>query len=291
MNYYIDTEFWENGANEPIRLISIGIVAEDGRELYMENADFDWQKVPRDHWLIENVFPKMEHGDGPRCGYSLGEIAQRITAFVTARASNPVFYGYFSSYDWVVFCQIFGRMVDLPKGFPMYPMDLKQMMKERGLDSDWKRRCCPDTVDEHHALADARWNRALHKHIMDVDRLKEKARAYTVPLAVSNFRMPDPDELSKYVNPEIVSRIDELRNKSMSARITVLTRVAEALLGRPIDESEDMGRFRWVTSPAMMVKGEEQLVFDGKLVGSIRQNWDGLKFVWRFTPVNQKTDV
>lgn len=173
MNYYIDTEFWENGPHAPIRLISIGIVADDGRELYMENADFDWKKVPRDHWLMENVFPNMEHGDGSRCVYSLGEIAQRITDFVTASASKPVFYGYFSSYDWVVFCQIFGRMVDLPKGFPMYPMDLKQMMKERGLDSEWKRKRCPDPVNDHHALVDARWNCALHREILSTARRNE----------------------------------------------------------------------------------------------------------------------
>lgn len=42
----------------------------------------------------------------------------------------PKFYGYYSDYDWVVFCQLFGQMMDLPTGFPMYCRDL-QFMKDQ----------------------------------------------------------------------------------------------------------------------------------------------------------------
>lgn len=43
-------------------------------------------------------------------------------------AIKPEFYGYYADYYWVVFCWLFGRMIDLPKGFPMYCIDLKQML-------------------------------------------------------------------------------------------------------------------------------------------------------------------
>ena len=41
------------------------------------------------------------------------------------------FYGYYSDYDWVVFCWLFGKMIDLPNGFPMYCIDLKQELDNR----------------------------------------------------------------------------------------------------------------------------------------------------------------
>ena len=72
-------------------------------------------------------------------------------------------YGYYSAYDHVVLCSIFGRMIDLPNGIPMYTKDLKQMMDEKGLDKEWKRRHCPDPEGEHNALIDARWNYSLYK--------------------------------------------------------------------------------------------------------------------------------
>ena len=40
MRYFYDTEFLEDG--ETIDLISIGIVAEDGREYYAVNLNADW---------------------------------------------------------------------------------------------------------------------------------------------------------------------------------------------------------------------------------------------------------
>jgi len=78
---------------------------------------------------------------------------------------KPEFYGYYADYDWVVFCWIFGRMIDLPKGFPMYCKDLKQMMDDKGLDENWKRKNCPDPEGEHNALEDAKWNLKLYNAI------------------------------------------------------------------------------------------------------------------------------
>ena len=57
-------------------------------------------------------------------------------------------------YDWVVFCQLFGTMMDLPKGFPMFCMDIKQLCVEKG-----NPRLPEQGNGEHNALADARWNK------------------------------------------------------------------------------------------------------------------------------------
>jgi hypothetical protein len=87
--------------------------------------------------------------------------------------SKPVFYAYYADYDWVVFCWLFGKMNDLPSGFPMYCRDLKQeldVIRERVthkgmpviLEDHYKY---PKQTNEHNALADARWNLELHKFI------------------------------------------------------------------------------------------------------------------------------
>jgi hypothetical protein len=76
--------------------------------------------------------------------------------------AQPEFYAYYADYDWVVFCWLFGRMIDLPNGFPMYCRDLKQMLDEKG-NPDHKK-AVPQT-NEHNALADAKWNKELYNFI------------------------------------------------------------------------------------------------------------------------------
>jgi hypothetical protein len=66
---------------------------------------------------------------------------------------NPEFWGYYADYDWVAFCQLFGTMVSLPKGFPMYCRDLKQLLDSMGNPKFQK------DSDAHNSLSDARWIR------------------------------------------------------------------------------------------------------------------------------------
>lgn len=97
--------------------------------------------------------------------------------------SKPTFYAYYADYDWVVFCWLFGRMIDLPKGFPMYCRDLKQMMDEAvehvtGVKKESDRfdkelakvkemPTYPQNESEHSAVYDAKWNEELHKFLED----------------------------------------------------------------------------------------------------------------------------
>lgn len=85
------------------------------------------------------------------------------------------FWAYYADYDWVVFCSLFGRMIDLPKGLPMYCRDIKQLMDEIGLGVEWKRSHCPDPKGEHNALVDARWNKELYEQCRISERIKLQA--------------------------------------------------------------------------------------------------------------------
>jgi hypothetical protein len=100
------------------------------------------------------------------------------------------FYAYYASYDWVMIGQIFGKMLNITKTdrcLPMYCRDLKQMLDEtleKTSPSDYfehfhkevvtlqeklkvvkGRPDYPQQVNEHHALADARWNMELYNFI------------------------------------------------------------------------------------------------------------------------------
>lgn len=268
MKYFIDTEFIE-GFHKPlfgrrrhfIDLVSIGIVAEDGRTYYAISKEFEPKKASE--WVQDNVlYPIMrDHGYSKTLSYLHGHlsyhpsaikdvqkhygktnavIAQEVADFIQCglydvvtkitRAdawqecfykeefayikkhntfipkeiynsgtdgkgaernfriiyNQPEFYGYYADYDWVLFCSLYGRMIDLPKGFPMYCKDLKQMVDDKadhvlhfgvGTHSQgnkwypynmqeaikWVKDhpLYPKQKDEHNALADAKWNKEL----------------------------------------------------------------------------------------------------------------------------------
>lgn len=219
MKYFLDTEFIE-GFHKPmfgkrrhfIDLISIGIVCEDGRTYYAISTEFN--KNNADEWVKKNVIDKLEQKatsfyDSPRLRGNIvlyktnKQIAEEICMFCYPKqswqfknaqaeflsrakeygwiADQPEFYGYYADYDWVLFCSLFGRMIDLPKGFPMYCRDLKQMLDEAYICQEnkyvgetrlesWLKSVknhpqYPKQTNEHNALADAKWNYELYKFI------------------------------------------------------------------------------------------------------------------------------
>jgi hypothetical protein len=241
MKFFLDTEFIEGakqrrflgfnvGAPVPtIDLISIGLVAEDGREFYALNAECELGYAWANEWVRQNVllpiwhknvstalkysqfmpfslstmkhifkekgrtkqqltselyefvFPLQWLADElnkvltmPGCdvsgglvrGPGVGEYYDRGEAITWLKGLSaeitPEFWAYYADYDWVVFCQLFGRMLDLPKGFPMFCHDLKQELSRLGITSEQKQALCPDPEGEHDALVDARWDKQLH---------------------------------------------------------------------------------------------------------------------------------
>lgn len=180
MRYWFDTEFIED--ERTIDLISIGIVAEDGREYYAENADCDISKA--NAWVMQNMFPHLFHVRGGHSDAHLpgtiradcpfkpgGVIAAEIVTFVNAGAGKPEFWGCYADYDWVVLCQLFGTMMDLPKGWPMLAYDLKQWCDMLG-----NPKLPEQGKGEHHALADARWNKQAWELLADFERERAGVR-------------------------------------------------------------------------------------------------------------------
>lgn len=142
---WFDTEFLENGRT--IELLSIGLVREDGATYYAETPGSD-EIALGDDWLRANVWP---HLLGPNAQKPRHRIAREIVAFV---GEKPEFWAYYADYDWVALCQLYGRMIDLPEGWPMFCRDLKQIAGDTKLPKQEEA--------EHHALADALWTREAH---------------------------------------------------------------------------------------------------------------------------------
>lgn len=138
----MDTEFIEDG--KTIDLISIGMVREDGAELYLESLECNLTRASE--WVADHVIPGLQGGDVRLWRHV---IAGRIREFA---GEAPEVWGYFCQYDWVVLCQLFGTMMDLPKGWPMRCLDLRQWLDHRGLAHIEQA-----DADVHHALVDARW--------------------------------------------------------------------------------------------------------------------------------------
>jgi hypothetical protein len=174
MRYWFDTEFIEDGRT--IELISIGMVSEDGREFYAENADADLGRA--NEWVQENVLPhlwsrqpdkrdaNLWSRDGGTGGLmQRGHIATELRAFVGAVVNDPTpeIWAYYGDYDWVVLCQLYGRMIDLPDGWPMFAMDVKQLAVSLN-----NPRLPKQESTEHHALADARWTRDAWQFLRDL---------------------------------------------------------------------------------------------------------------------------
>lgn len=159
---FFDTEFIEWPSS--IELISIGLVSEDGQELYLENGEADISRA--DDWVRTNV---LVHLLGGAYRVPRAAIRDRIIAFVTAamarsKQDKVEFWAYFSDYDWVVFCWLFGRMIDLPQHFPRYCRDFKQTMDSFRI----KKSDLPiQTEPAHHALADAKWLRSAFLATLD----------------------------------------------------------------------------------------------------------------------------
>lgn len=145
MRIWFDTEFYENG--HTISLISIGMVREDGATFYGE-ADLAPEIASQSNWLKENVKPHLKGGDAEMTRYELRK------AIVEFAGEKPEFWAYYADYDWVALCQLFGTMMDLPAGWPMFCRDLQQAIGLAG-----RGKPPEQTSGEHDALEDAQWTR------------------------------------------------------------------------------------------------------------------------------------
>lgn len=173
----MDTEFLEDGVT--IDPVSIAIITEDhdGPELYLEFDSREWTQEPND-FVKEHVLPhlwsrqesKREFNEWERQPHHVGGLVSRregralIAQFIdncTPADTEPEIWAYYADYDWVLFCRLFGQMVDLPPDWPKWCRDLKQTAWHLGLGvDDFPPHDEKLYGPAHNSLADTRRNRA-----------------------------------------------------------------------------------------------------------------------------------
>jgi hypothetical protein len=154
MRIFFDTEFEDTGRE--IKLISIGAVREDGQQFYAETV---WTPSPNtDPWILENVVPHLR---GRKFWLSRADLAREFDEFA---GNDPEFWAFVGAYDWAALCQLYGKMLDRPGGWPSYYRDVKLL---------WEMARRPDLPQRfgtaHFALDDALWTKALFDSLKRLD--------------------------------------------------------------------------------------------------------------------------
>jgi hypothetical protein len=165
-----DTEFLEDG--KTIDLISIGMVAGDGREYYAITYGEWLRHIGYHDWLLANVAPSLPLKVEPIPTRGSGiwnrvtwdrdhpawphvkpreQIAGEVRDFILA-GPDPQLWADYCAYDHIALCQLWGAMIDKPEGVPMWTHDLRR---------EWEQAGCPEMpslpgASGHNALSDAR---------------------------------------------------------------------------------------------------------------------------------------
>ena len=164
---YFDCEF--TGLVKDTSLISIGFISECGKTFYAEFTDYDKSKI--DEWLEENVIKRLKFNDLPDSGIIIdsdpsnfeikankNSIAEHLKIWISQFGKIEIWSDCLS-YDWVLFCDLFGGAMSVPEDIYYIPFDICTSFKEFGIDPDINREefayCKQDHKNKHNSLHDA----------------------------------------------------------------------------------------------------------------------------------------
>ena len=176
MKVFFDTEF--TGLHKNSTLISIGLIAENGREFYAEFCDYDNKQV--DEWLQENVINnlKFKNCENFINSNNIDFITMKGTKHDVRVALSDWFMGFNNvemwtdcgAYDWVLFCDIFYHAFNIPSNIYYIWYDICTLMNIKGVDSDISReKFIEDSIygDKHNSMYDARVIKACYEKLIN----------------------------------------------------------------------------------------------------------------------------
>jgi hypothetical protein len=174
MKIFFDTEF--TGLHQNTTLISIGLVAENGRTFYAEFTDYNQAQV--DPWIQDNVVANLLFADDARRNGPRGVLLYSYvgdTLFIVEQLKNWLsqfdkveMWSDCLAYDWVLFCELFGGAFRLPENIYYIPFDLCTLFKLKGIDPDANREEFAGMIgNKHNALHDARVIKACYEKVIN----------------------------------------------------------------------------------------------------------------------------
>jgi len=179
---YLDTEF--TGLHQDTTLISLGLVAETGETFYAEFTDYDVTQVELDPWLKENVIKHLEYTGAARnkimggvndlrcvgnSAYILNCLEDWLVDVLNIQNEDKFeVWSDCLAYDWVLFCQLWGGALNLPKYISYIPQDICTLARVKGLDPDFNRKEYSELTDvhNHNAFDDALMIKACYDKMM-----------------------------------------------------------------------------------------------------------------------------
>lgn len=185
MNLFFDTEF--TGLHKDTTLVSIGIVAENGKKFYAESADYDESQC--DDWIKENVLAHTILARNETLAARLGadedttvvlggkedirhELFEWLKQFDEVQFVSDVCH-----YDMVLLIDIFGTAFDLPKNVSAVCHDISQdIARHYGISDreafdksreDIVAELCGGFIagDKHNSLYDAEIIKAIYREV------------------------------------------------------------------------------------------------------------------------------
>ena len=176
MRYFMDWEFNEDGVL--VRPISAAFVCEDGRELYLINAEQDLslfaENTETGVFLRNHVLPTLPIKAGRLDPYvwdtghphyeahvfSRSAMRAQILHFMRARSGPVELWANYGVYDMICLNQLWGSMRDKDPILPWYCNDLQQTLRSHVINAAGLPQQDSETI--HNALGDARWLRDAH---------------------------------------------------------------------------------------------------------------------------------
>lgn len=165
---FLDTEF--TGLTQDAKLISVAMYHSDENYFYAELNN--WNDNHIGQWVRENVIPHLEFSNQHYVVAGSETMIRMKGDPVSVKLALERWLAQFDAievwadilgYDWVLFCNIFGGSLQIPKNIFYIPYDLSTLFKAYSLNPDLNRF---DFVSEllnkhdrqhrHHALTDAR---------------------------------------------------------------------------------------------------------------------------------------
>jgi hypothetical protein len=139
---FIDTEF--SGLTQDAALLSLALVPADGPWFYAVFNDADTAVLSP--WHQKNIVPHLLLTDEqlialPPGDYILGSRAQVLPHLLAYLATfeGIVVWADVPAYDWVLFCDLFGGALQLPKNIHYIVRDLATLLEAKGYDVDTDR--------------------------------------------------------------------------------------------------------------------------------------------------------
>jgi hypothetical protein len=162
----LDTEF--TGLHADSTLISIALVSECGKQFYAEFTDYNKEQAGRMGCKGE-VFSNLlytDQDDFHLCESYYSFLKGDTKAIVTAlnlwfsQFNSIEIFGDCMSWDWVLFCDLFGGAFSIPQNVYYIPFDLANLFKIKNIDPDISRIEYVGEIDfeykAHNALTDAK---------------------------------------------------------------------------------------------------------------------------------------